>query len=75
MMLLVIRSACLWKKQESLAIINRTHWHVDSYKVGKWNYSADANKIDWKRFVHEAIELFEKLGKEYYVKKSLQEYI
>jgi DNA repair photolyase len=58
----------------ALEIIHRTHEFVDLYKVGKLNYHPLANTIDWATFGHQAIELLEGLGKDYYIKKDLAQY-
>lgn len=55
----------------ALEIIRRTHRFVDLYKVGRWNYHADAKRIDWERFAHDATALLDTLGKRYYVKRDL----
>jgi hypothetical protein len=49
--------------------------HVDTFKLGKWNYDPRANDIDWHKFVNEAIELLEKLNCKYYIKEDLRRYI
>ena len=48
---------------------------VDEFKIGKWNYSKEADKINWYKFTSEAIALLEKLGCKYVIKESLQRYI
>jgi DNA repair photolyase len=60
---------------ETLYIINRTHSYVDSYKIGKLNYRPEAKKVDWTKFVREAVNLLESYNKKYYIKKSLQGHI
>lgn len=45
---------------------------VDEFKIGKWNYSPEAKKIDWHRFGHRAEALCHKLGVNYYIKKALR---
>jgi len=55
----------------ALEIIRRTHEFVDLYKVGRWNYHADAKLIDWARFAADAVALLGALGKAYYIKKDL----
>lgn len=54
-----------------LEIIRRTHKFVDLFKVGRWNYHADAKLIDWAKFARDAITLLESLGKRYYIKRDL----
>lgn len=48
---------------------------VDEFKIGKWNYSKEADKIDWPKFTNDAIKLLKDLGCRYYIKKSLRKYI
>ena len=55
----------------ALEIIRQTHEFVDLFKVGRWNYHADAKLIDWATFASDAVALLESLGKRYYVKKDL----
>jgi DNA repair photolyase len=45
---------------------------VDEFKIGKWNYSPEAKKIDWYKFGHEVEELCQKLGVNYYIKEDLR---
>jgi DNA repair photolyase len=59
---------------DTLRIIENTHSFVDEYRVGKWNHSAEANKIDWKDFVYRAKGLLDRFGKKYYIKKDLEGY-
>ena len=57
--------------EQTLKIIEATHFFVDFYKIGKINYQKTS--VDWVKFRGEAIELLEKHGKEYYIKKDLRE--
>ena len=71
----------------ALEIIHQTCGFVDLYKVGKLNYHPLANKIDWHRFVHDAIRSLDDLGYQrntdpdtlqagqFYVKKDLAAYL
>lgn len=55
-----------------LADINfyaRAGW-VDKVKIGKLNYHP--SDIDWKKFGHDAEDLCQSLGLEYYIKESLR---
>lgn len=61
--------------QQSLEVIRVTNEFVDMYKVGKLNHHPLANKIDWKAFAIEAVELLERRGKTYYVKHDLRKYL
>jgi DNA repair photolyase len=56
---------------EALAIIRLTHSSVDLFKVGRWNYDARAEAIDWAKFAADAVALLESLGKRYYIKRDL----
>jgi len=56
-------------------LIELTHEYVDFYKVGKLNYHPLAQSIDWAEFGHRAIELLKSLGKDYYIKKDLAQYL
>lgn len=58
----------------ALEIIRRTHGFVDLYKVGKLNYHAHAQTIDWTAFARESVALLQSLGKAYYVKNDLARY-
>jgi DNA repair photolyase len=55
----------------ALEIIRRTHVAVDLYKIGRWNYDARANAIDWRKFAADAVALCESLGKKYLLKRDL----
>jgi len=57
--------------EQTLNLIKMSAEFVDHFKVGRWNYDQRANEINWKKFVHEAVELLEKLGASYYIKKDL----
>jgi len=59
----------------SLEIVRRTHRFVDLYKVGRLNYRPEAQSVDWVRFAHDAVELLESLGQDYYVKRDLARYL
>jgi DNA repair photolyase len=58
---------------QTLQLIRMTHNYVDFYKVGKLNYHPRAKEIGWPKFRGEVIELLERLGKKYYIKKDLRE--
>lgn len=59
----------------ALRIIRYTHPWVDLYKIGKWNYDARANEIDWHKFARDAKALCESLGKPYILKRDLACYL
>ena len=56
---------------QSLQIIRETKDFVDEYKIGRWNHDPRADRIDWKAFGEETIELCRMLGKKFYIKKDL----
>jgi DNA repair photolyase len=56
--------------EQTKEIVRRTHQFVDLFKVGKLNYMA--SEIDWKKFGHEIVDLFESLNCKYYVKDDLR---
>jgi DNA repair photolyase len=60
---------------ETLTIICKTHKYVDVFKLGKWNHDARAKEIDWRVFVRQAIDLFNILGQDYYIKEDLRRYL
>lgn len=61
--------------EQTLEMIRMSYRFVDVYKVGKLNHHPHAKTIDWRKFGLEAIELLEKLGKQYYVKADLRRYL
>jgi len=54
-------------------LLEATHPFVDEYKVGKWNYDARADAIDWLAFRTRIVGRLEQLGKRYLIKRSLME--
>jgi DNA repair photolyase len=58
----------------AMEIIQQTHTFVDIFKVGKWNYDQEANKIDWRKFVYNVVNLLEELHCKYYIKADLRKY-
>jgi len=60
---------------QSLELIKLTHEYVDVFKVGKWNHDPRAQLIDWADYGAKAVVLLQKLGKSYYLKKDLTEYM
>ncbi len=47
-------------------------WSIDEIKIGRWNYDARANAIDWRKFARDASELCERLGIRYTLKADLR---
>jgi DNA repair photolyase len=60
---------------DTLNLIRTTHKYVDIYKVGVLNYHPHTQTINWSKFGKDVKELLDSLGKKYYIKKDLQEYI
>jgi len=61
--------------EQTLQIIEHTHKYIDVFKVGKWNHSKDAAKIDWQKFTNEAVEILKRYNKQYYIKQDLQKFL
>jgi DNA repair photolyase len=57
--------------QVALQAIRMTHNYVDLYKVGTWNYDKRAKLINWPQFHADVVDLLEKYGKKYIIKKDL----
>ncbi len=60
---------------ETMELIRRSSGFVDHYKVGKWNHDKLADKIDWRQFAADVVELLESLGCDYYIKDDLKPFI
>jgi DNA repair photolyase len=63
---------CIDPKQ-TLELIERTLGYVDLYKLGTLNYVK--NDTDWKRFARDAVNLCERAGVKYLLKKDLEKYL
>jgi DNA repair photolyase len=61
--------------EESLRIMDYALPYVDEFKIGKWNHDVQAERIDWKKFVHDAVALMEKYNKKYVLKEDLKKYL
>jgi len=59
--------------EQSLEIIRMTSDFVDLFKIGKLNHFH--SEINWREFGIKAIELCQELGKDYYVKNDLAEWL
>lgn len=58
--------------EQTLRIIEMTHKFVDHYKIGKLNHNKKhEDKIDWALFLKNAVILFRKYNKKFYVKEDL----
>jgi len=60
---------------ETLELIRRSAGFVDHFKVGKWNHDKRADKIDWRKFTADVVEMLESLGCDYYIKEDLKPYL
>jgi len=58
--------------EQSLELIVSTLDYVDAYKIGKWNHSKEAKKIDWQSFVEKAVNILRSAKKEFYIKHDLR---
>ncbi len=61
--------------KQTLYLIELTAEWVDEFKVGTMNYHPHGWSIDWKRFGNDAVELLERIGKKYYIKKDLRRFM
>ena len=59
--------------QEVFSLIARTHEFVNTYKIGKLNYSP--TEIDWRWFGTTVLTMLHKLHKQYYIKRSLADFL
>lgn len=59
--------------KEALATIQALNEYVDVWKIGKMNHWHQDLFINWPKFREKAIELCERLGAEYYIKKELRD--
>ena len=57
--------------EQALKIIDLTWTFVDGYKVSKLNYHPEADKVDWKKFTEEVVELLREVDKPFYIKDDL----
>lgn len=57
--------------EQAFDIINNSHLFVDGYKISRLNYHDEAEKVDWKKFTIEVVELLRDLGKSFYIKDDL----
>ncbi|MBA7701468.1 hypothetical protein ES703_110208 [subsurface metagenome] len=61
--------------EATLELIKLTAPFVDHYKVGTLNYHPHGKTIDWPKFARNVKQLLEGLGKRYYLKRDLAEYL
>lgn len=60
---------------QTLWIIERAAAITGHFKVGTLNYHPAGKTIDWPTFGHEALEILERLGAQYYIKKGLAKHL
>jgi len=61
--------------QQSLEIMEITHDYVDAYKIGKLNHlKKQEDKVDWGKFLTDAVCIMRGYGKNFYIKKDLLKY-
>lgn len=56
---------------QSLEIMEAAAPYVDEFKIGKWNHSYDAKKIDWRKFYMDAVLLMNYHEKKHVIKQDL----
>lgn len=61
--------------EQTLKLINACYEFVDHWKVGKLNYHPLEKTIDWKKFAHDVVMLFNDLECDYYIKDDLRKYL
>jgi DNA repair photolyase len=57
--------------KQSIELIRVTNGFVDHFKVGRWNHSKEADKINWRNFAYEARAVLNRYRCDYYIKKDL----
>jgi DNA repair photolyase len=57
--------------EQTLTLIYDVYQFADEIRVGKWNHSAEANKIDWKDFYYKAKSKLDHYGVKYILKDDL----
>lgn len=58
--------------QQTLALIAFTHPFVDFYKIGKLNYQATPEPVDWAQFAQDAANACRELQKPFLLKEDLR---
>lgn len=61
--------------KETFELIDRTKDFVDLYKIGKINRFKTGIEVDWRKFTVFTMNYLDKLGKKYYIKDSLKQYL
>lgn len=62
----------VWSLDDVLELILKTHKFVDEYRIGKLNYHPHAKSVDWGLVKHGVVDLCERLGVNYILKKDLE---
>jgi len=57
--------------EQGLEVITRGIGLVDAFAVGTWNYSPQASKLDYRRYLEKVLALAQKNNLRLYVKDSL----
>ncbi len=61
--------------EESLEIMDITHSYVDGFKIGKLNkLSKQEAKVDWAKFLVDAVDKMRKHNKMFYIKEDLRKF-
>ncbi len=60
---------------ETLRVIRETHPVVDLYKVGRINYNALTDSLDWRFFTEKVIALLHEINAAHYIKRDLQDFL
>ncbi len=61
--------------ESALYAIQAASLYADEIKIGRWNHSKEAGKIDWRKFAADASALCERLGVKYVLKAGLRELV
>jgi len=60
----------------SMSIVKATHGFVDLFKVGRANYLGEITRVtDWRSYTLRMIDLLQKVGARWYIKRDLQPYL
>lgn len=59
--------------EQALKVISVLHPYVNFWKVGKLNHMKDVEeKVDWKKFGEDVIQILDDCGADYYIKNDLK---
>jgi DNA repair photolyase len=59
--------------KQTLIMIRQSHRFVDLFKIGTLNHHPHAKTINWVKFGRDVVDLMDKLGNAYYIKKDLMD--